>query len=94
MFRVESQRPRREHRPNYTKRPQHERKLQPRSDPAARCAPHEGGGGKRRNRGGTRAAVPGRTLPQKPKWRHTSALHTETRAGTILSSSITGSELY
>ncbi len=41
-----------------------------------------------------RATVPGRTLPQKPKWRHTSALYTETRAGTILSSSITGSELY
>ncbi len=34
MFRVESPRPWREHRPNCTKHPQHERKLQPRSDPA------------------------------------------------------------
>ncbi len=31
---------------------------------------------------------------KSPNERHTSALYTETRAGTILSSSITGSELY
>ncbi len=94
MFRVESARPQREHRPNCTKRPQHESKLQPRSDPAARRAKaFHTGRGKRRNRGDARAVVPGRTLPQKPKWRHTSAVYTETRAGTILSSSITGSEL-
>ncbi len=42
MFRVESPRPRREHRPNCTKRPRHERKLQPRSDPAACRTPREG----------------------------------------------------
>ncbi len=52
------------------------------------------GRGKRWNQGDARAVVPGQTLPQKPKWRHTSALYTETRAGTFLSSSITGSELY
>lgn len=33
------------------------------------------------------------TLPQKPKWRHTSALFTETVTGTIHSSSITGGKL-
>ncbi len=56
MFCVESPRTRREHRPNCTKRPQHERKLQPRSDPAARCAPREG------SSHGTRQAA-------EPRWR-------------------------
>ncbi len=42
MFHVESLRPWRKHRPNGTKRPQLERKLQPRSDPATLCAPREG----------------------------------------------------
>ncbi len=69
------------HRPNCTKRPQHDRKLQPRS---VTTAQREGF-----SYGAWQAAEP--SLPQKPKWRHASALYTETRAGTILSSSITGS---
>ncbi len=53
MFRVESPRPRREHRPNCTKRPRHERKLHPRSDPAARHALREGSSTRDAASGGT-----------------------------------------
>ncbi len=37
---------------------------------------------------------PGADITTKAQWRHTSALYTETRAGTILSSSITGTANY
>ncbi len=47
MFRVESQRPRREHRPTAQNTP-NTRKLQPRSDPTT----WDKGRGKRQNRGG------------------------------------------
>ncbi len=95
MFRVESPRPRREHRPTAQDAP--DTSASSLGDPAARRTRTKAfhtGRGKRQNRGATHAAVPGRTLPQKPKWRHTSALYTQTGTGTILSSSITGSELY
>ncbi len=63
--------------PNYTKRPQHERKLQPRHRPCSpprpmRAKAFHTGCGKRRNRGWRPRCGPGADITTKAQWRHTS----------------------